>query len=175
MTQNSVNPAPLGPPAGIGSQHGFMYCPDTPVPLFDRMDGSFLHPSPSSTAEHCVEFWSTVEVPDAIISQSEAAYLKDRDREVDDDMVAAMATWTDDWAARNPEGKKTPKSTEERNAKYRSEHEAHRLSILHGVEAKRPPYMGSYDSRQPIRAHQMITNRPNSSKFPEESDKVLDY
>lgn len=175
MTQNGVNPAPIGSLAGIGSQHWFVYCPDTPVPLFDRNDGSYLHPSPSATAEHCITFWSTVEIPDDIITRSSVAYNLDRDREVDDDMTAAMAEWTDDWAAKNPEGKKTPKSTEERNVKFRAEHEAHRLSILPGVEAKRPMGMGSYDSRQLIRAYQMVVNRPNPDKFPEESEKVLNH
>jgi hypothetical protein len=161
---------------GTGGRYDFAYHPESPVKLFDRTDGSYLHPSPSATAEHCITFWSNVEIPDEIISQSESAYYADRVQEVEDDMNSAMAAWTDEWAERNPESAKmTPKLIEERNAKYRSEHEAHRLSILPGVEAKRPEVMGEYDARQLIRAYQMVANRPNSTKFPEESEKVLSH
>jgi hypothetical protein len=175
MTQDGVNRVPLGAPMGTGGRYDFAYHPESPVKLFDRNDGSYLHPSPSATAEHCITFWSNVEIPDDIISQTEEVYRADRDQEVDDDMTAAMASWTDEWADANPEGKKTPRSTDERNAKYRSEHEAYRLSILPEVEAKRPLAMGSYDSRQLIRAYQMVVNRPNPDKFPEESEKVLNH
>lgn len=175
MTQDGANRVPGGSPMGTGGRYDFAYHPESPVKLFDRNDGSYLHPSPSATAEHCITFWSNVEIPDEIISQSVSAYYSDRELEVEDDMNAAMASWTDDWAADNPEGKKTPKSTEERNIKYRAEHEVYRLSILPEVEAKRPLLMGEYDARQLIRAYQMVVNRPSADKFPEESEKVLNH
>lgn len=173
MTQDGVNRVAIGAPMGTGGRYDFVYHPESPVKLFDRNDGSYLHPSPSATAEHCITFWSNVEVPDEIIDRSVDAYYGDRVQEVEDDMNAAMAEWTNDWAAKNPEGKKTAKS--DRDAKYRAEHEAHRQSILPRVEAKRPDQMGSYDSRQLVRSYQMAINRPNPDKFPEESEKVLNH
>jgi hypothetical protein len=161
---------------GTGGRYDFVYHPESPVKLFDRNDGTYLHPSPSATAEHCITFWSNVEVPDEIIDRSVDAYYNDRVQEVEDDMNAAMAAWTDDWASRNPESSKmTVKSAEERNQKFRAEHEAYRLSILPDIEAKRPAALGSYDSRQLVRSYQMALNRPNPDKFPEESEKVLNH
>jgi hypothetical protein len=173
MTQDILGALQNG--ASEGRWPKYEYAPDRPVPLFDRNDGSYLHPSPSATAGHCITFWSSVEVPDEIINRSVDAYYHDRSREVDDDVDAAMSVWTDDWASRNPEGKKTAKSAEERNLKFRTEHEAHRLSILPGVEAKRPAVMGSFDARQLVRSYQIAVNRPNPDKFPEESEKVLKH
>lgn len=174
MTQD-VNRVPNGAPMGTGGRYDFVYHPESPVKLFDRNDGTYLHPSPSATAEHCITFWSNVEVPDEVIDRSVDAYYEDRAGEVNDDMNLAMAAWTDDWASKNPEGKKTAKSTEERNLKFRVEHEAHRRSILPEAEAKRPAAMGSYDARQLVRSFQMALNRPNPEKFPEESEKVLNH
>lgn len=174
MTQDA-NRVPIGAPQGTGGRYDFAYHPESPVKLFDRNDGSYLYPSPSATAEHCITFWSTIEIPDDIIDRTASAYYADRAQEVEDDMNAAMAEWTNEWAAKNPEGKKTAKATEERNQKYRVEHEAHRQSILPDVEAKRPDRMGAYDARQLVRSYQMARNRPNPQRFPEESEKVLDH
>lgn len=42
--------------------------------LYDRPDGSFYYPPVSATAEHCIRFWSEVEIPDEAIARFTQAY-----------------------------------------------------------------------------------------------------
>jgi hypothetical protein len=142
------------------------------IKLFDRTDGSFLNPAPSATAEHCIEFWTHVEIPDEIIDQVFDAYAKDRKEEIDSDMDQAMAQWREQWVADNP-APRGGRQLEDHQARYTADFEQHRLSILPGIVAKRPEGLGQYDARQLIRTTKMIINRPHPSKFPGESDKVL--
>lgn len=147
----------------------------SPVKLFDRTDGTYYHPAPSATAEHCINFWANVEIPDEIITQVENAYYNDRQLEIDEDMEETMRAWTVEWMESNPEpGKWASKfDTENYNQRWRDEHEVHRLKVLPGVEARRPLALGSYDSTQIIRASQMAAHHPDPNKFPDEVPKVL--
>lgn len=141
-----------------------------PIRLFDRTDGSFFNPAPSATAEHCIQFWSNVEIPDEIIDQVVEAYEKARSDEIDRDMEQLMAGWCAHWVEQNPAPKR---SVEEYQERFKREHEAHRQSVLPGVEAKRPERLGQYDTRQLIRATKMLIHRPNPDRFPGEDQKVL--
>jgi hypothetical protein len=143
------------------------------IRLFDRNDGTFLKPSPSATAEHCIRFWNTVEIPDEIITQVEGEYRKVRAQEIDTEMESAMAEWRAKWEAENPPPAKD-KHLPEYQDRFRREYEEYRQSILPTVETKRPPALGEYDSRQLIRASRMAIHRPNERRFPGEGDKVLD-
>jgi hypothetical protein len=143
------------------------------IRLFDRNDGTFLKPSPSATAEHCIRFWNTVQIPDEIIWQVEAEYRNGRTVEVDQKMRAAMDAWQADWERANPAPRK-PRDLEAYQARFRSEYEEYRQSILPSVEASRPDALGEYDSRQLIRAAQMYAHAPADDKFPGESQKVFD-
>lgn len=170
MTTDGLNRVPSGVPAGgqfSGNQHS-----ESPVRLFDRNDGSFLKPSPSRTAEHCINFWSTVEIPDAIIDQVEKVYRDARAAEVTNEMDTYMDKWEREWLAANPEPK--TKHVDEWKARFEQEREAYRLSILPTVSV-RPEKLGSYDSRQLVRAAQMLFHAPNFNRFPEETDKVLEH
>jgi hypothetical protein len=144
---------------------------EAPIKLFDRTDGSFLNPAPSATADHCIEFWSNVEIPDEIIDQVAAAYLKFRSEEIDSDMAQAMAQWRAEWEEQNP----IPKNRHlpEYQQRFKDEYEQYRLSVLPGVVAKRPERLGQYDTRQLIRATKMGWHRPNAKRFPDEEQKVL--
>lgn len=170
MTVEGINRQPQGIPAGgqfAPNQHA-----EAPIRLFDRTDGSFLNPAPSATAEHCIDFWSRVEIPDEIIDQVTSAYATSRSEEIDRDMEHAMAEWEGRWTQGNPAPTKE-KHLAEFQERFRQEHEQHRLSILPGVVAKRPERLGEYDTRQLIRATKMLVHRPNSTRFPGEGDKVL--
>lgn len=164
------NRAPAGIPTGgqwVANNHA-----ESAIKLFDRNDGSFLKPAPSATAEHCINFWSNVEIPDEIITQVEDEYRKVRAKEIDSDMETAMAEWRAKWEQENPPPAKD-KQLSEYQERFRREYEEYRQAILPSVEAKRPPALGEYDSRQLIRAARMLAHRPNSRRFPGEGDKVL--
>lgn len=147
---------------------------ESPVKLFNRDDGSYMHPSPSSTAEHCIEFWSNVSIPDEIIAQVESAYYNDRVAEINEDMKVSMDDWSNAWAQVNQPPEKA-KYMDAHNQRFRDEHETYRLSILAEVESRRPARLGKFDSRQIIRAYQMALNRPAPERFPGEEDKVFDH
>ena len=178
----SVEQQPLVPSeiSGAGRFAGGGYSPSpvtlgSPVKLFDRYDGTYFHPAPSATAEHCINFWANVEIPDEIITQVEDAYYRDRQQEIIDDMEDTMRDWAIEWMKTNPAPGKREGSnaTEAYNQRFRDEHEAHRIRILPQVEAKRPIALGSYDSTQIIRAAQMGMHRPDPNKFPGEIAKVM--
>lgn len=142
------------------------------IRLFDRTDGTFLNPAPSATAEHCIQFWSNVQIPDEIIEQVIVAYATDRSKEIDKEMEQAMAQWRARWEAENPVPKQ--RHLEQYQNRFKAEYEEYRLSILPGVIAERPERLGEYDVPQLIRAAKMIRRRPNPDRFPGEENKVLD-
>lgn len=127
------------------------------------MDGTYYHPAPSATAEHCINFWVTVEIPDGIISQVEDAYYAERQQGINEHMKEAMRAWTVEWMKTNPEpGNWASKyDIEDYNQRWRDEHEVHRVKVLPEVEARRPLALGSYDSTQIIRAAQMVRHCPD--------------
>lgn len=170
MTVEGINRAPAGIPSGgqfVAHNHA-----EAPIRLFDRTDGSFLNPAPSATAEHCIQFWSTVRIPDEIIDQVVVAYAADRAQEIDEDMDQAMAQWRARWEEQNPAPKQ--RHLEEYQDRFKAEYEQHRQAILPGVVAKRPERLGEYDVPQLIRAAKMIRKRPSPERFPGQEDKVLD-
>ena len=176
----TVAPSPGPSRLGGGEQYAVGHLPNpvafgAPVRLFDRMDATYYHPAPSATAEHCINFWANVEIPDEIVTQVENAYYNDRQQEIDEDMEETMRTWTAEWVKANPEpGAWAGKyKVEEYNQRWRDEHEIHRLKVLSEVEARRPLMLGSYDSTQIIRASQMAAHHPDPNKFPDEMPKVM--
>lgn len=164
-------------PAGVssGGQFTGTVHAEAPVRLFNRSDGSFLKPSPSSTAEHCIDFWSHVAIPDEIIEQAERTFSATRAEEIAADMDAATNNWSERYEASNPRPKREGREAERWDAQYEADRQAYRDSIEEGITNSRPRFLGSYDARQIVRAAQMYYHRPHSVKFPEESDKVLDY
>lgn len=169
MTSEGINRQPQGIP--VGGQFAPNQHSEAPIRLFDRTDGSFLNPAPSATAEHCIQFWSNVEIPDEIIDQVADAYVKYRSEEIDRDMDQVMGQWRTNWEAQNPVPK--DKQLPEYQQRFKTEYEQYRQSVLPGVMAKRPERLGEYDTRQLIRAAKMLVHRPNSQRFPGEGDKVL--
>ncbi|MET4144037.1 hypothetical protein [Arthrobacter sp. UYCo732] len=169
MTSEGINRQPQGIP--VGGQFAPTQHSEAPIRLFDRTDGSFLNPAPSATAEHCIEFWSRVEIPDEIIDQVVDAYAKFRSEEIDRDMEQTMSQWTARWQEQNPVPK--GKHLEDYEQRFRTQHEQYRQSVEPAAVAKRPERLGQYDTRQLIRAAKMLVHRPNSQRFPGEGDKVL--
>lgn len=149
--------------------------PESGVQLFDRLDGTFLHPAPFKTAEKCIEFWSTVEIPDEIIDQVTEAYHQAWEAESDARIDAAMEAWQQQWFAANPQPTRD-KHIAEWDAKFKAEREPYRLSVVSVVEeqlaSERPQYLGEYDAPQLIRAARMWYHAPNADRFPEEDAKV---
>jgi hypothetical protein len=141
------------------------------IKLFDRTDGSFLNPGPSATADHCVQFWSNVEIPDEIIDQVVEAYAKFRSGEIDQEMEQEMGKWRANWEQQNPVPK--DKHLPEYQQRFKDEYEQYRQSILPRVVGKRPERLGQYDTRQLVRATKMLIHRPHPDKFPGEDQKVL--
>lgn len=164
-------------PAGFtnGGQFAATVHAEAPVRLFNRSDGSFLKPSPSSTAEHCINFWSSVNIPDEIIEQAEKAYAAVREEEIATDMETASKSWAASYVAENPQPRREGKELDKWTGRYQAELEAYQESIVDGITNSRPRYLGSYDARQVVRAAQMYHHRPHGLKFPEESFRVLDY
>ena len=148
------------------------------VPLFDRLDSTYLHPTPFRTAEKCIEFWSTVEIPDVIVDQAVIAYPKSFEQEVDRRINEEMEAFHQRWFAANPQPAKD-KHIPEWEAKFSAEREQHRLSVVGPIEdavrSKRPDGLGEYDVTQLIRAAQMWYHSPNFERFPEEDEKVRSH
>lgn len=164
-------------PAGFtsGGQFTATVHAEAPVRLFNRSDGSFLKPSPSSTAEHCINFWSNVNIPDEIIEQAEKTYAAVRAEEIATDLEAASNRWAASYLAENPQPRREGKDMDKWTERYNTELVAYQDEITEGITNSRPRYLGSYDARQIVRAAQMYHHRPHSLKFPQESDRVLDY
>lgn len=152
-----------------GGQRGTPSHAEPQVPLFDRMDGSFFHPSPFRTAENCIRFWSSIEIPDAIIDQFLDDFHAAQVKKVDEEMRRYMHAWESEWLARNP--KPATAEIPAWEAKYTPEREEYRLAILPGVQDANPSALGRYDIPQLIRAAQIWTHAPNA-RFGDEQDKV---
>lgn len=172
MTTEFAPRQPAGIPAG-GQFAGAVHA-ESPVRLFDRGDGTFLKPSPSATAEHCIDFWSRIEVPDEIIDQVNEAYAVFRNEEITQRLNEEMTAWAQKWKAEN-ETPKRQRDLEAFQARYVEEFNAYQDSIQDRVHQERPNHIGQYDARQLVRAAQMLRHRPHPAKFPEESDKVLKH
>lgn len=142
------------------------------VPLFDRVDGSFFNPSPSSTAEHCISFWNTVAIPDAIIYQVMATYYEKRKSEVESGVAQRVAEWKANWLQENPQPRF---KVDQWEAKFQVEHATIKARAVEDLTNERPMKLGSYDSRQLVRAAQMFYHLPNPNRSPKENIKVRDH
>lgn len=164
-------------PAGtaIGGQFAAATHAESPVRLFDRGDGSFLKPSPSATAEHCIEFWSRIDVPDAVIDQVFDEYAVLRNSEISERLNEEMTAWSVEWKAANPSPKREGKELTRLQSRYLEEFDAHQASITDRIYQEHPNQLGAYDARQLVRATQMKLHRPHPVKFPEESEKVMNH
>ncbi|MCB5280335.1 hypothetical protein [Arthrobacter sp. ES1] len=145
------------------------------TPLFDRHDGTFFKPSPSSTAEHCIGFWSNVAIPDEIITQLETAYYQTRLNEVQKQVDDQVEAWAQQWITENPKPKRES-HVAEWNARFAVDREAFMGPLREGLQKERPMRLDMYDSRQLVRAAQMMYHIPSHKKFPvEENLKVRDH
>lgn len=145
---------------------------ESPVKLFDRTDGSFFNPSPSSTADHCISFWSSIQIPDEVIYQVMATYLEKRKSEVEQGATQRAADWKQSWLQENP---KPRFRVDEWEARFRDEHAAFKAKAVEDLTNERPMKLGNYDSRQLVRAAQMFYHLPNPHRFREENLKVRDH
>lgn len=172
MTSESIMRTQAGVPEG--GQFAAVPHTESPVRLFDRNDGTFLKPSPSSTAEHCIGFWSNVAIPDEIITQVEDVYSNRRTKEVADGLASQVTAWEQQWLQENAQPKKQA-DIDAWNGRFASEREEFVTRVQGELEAERPMWLGSYDSRQLVRAAQMFFHIPHSKKYPEENIKVRDH
>ncbi|MCC3299476.1 hypothetical protein [Arthrobacter caoxuetaonis] len=172
MTTEFAPRQPAGVPVGgqfVGAVHA-----ESPVRLFDRGDGTFLKPSPSATAEHCIDFWSRIEVPDEIIDQVHEAYAVSRNEEITRRLNEEMTAWAQKWKAEH-ETPKRQRELEAFQARYTEEFNAHQESIKPRIYSERPNGIGKYDARQLVRAAQMHRHRPREHKFEGQAEKVLNH
>lgn len=173
MTSDLSPRQPVGIPTG--GQFAATSHAESPVRLFDRGDGSFLKPSPSATAEHCINFWSRIDVPDAVIDQVFDEYAVLRNSEITARLEEEMNAWSVEWKAANPSPKREGKELERLQARYVEEFDAHQESITERIYQEHPNQLGAYDARQLVRAAQMRLHRPHPGKFPEETEKVMNH
>lgn len=148
------------------------------IPLHDRMDGTYRHPAPSSTAEHCINFWGTISIPDEIVLQANGAYYRARQSEIDDDMTEIMRLWTIEWLKSNPEPPEKGRphaikaAKDAHTAQWHKEYETHRLSVLPKSAAKRAERLMVYDNVQLVRVAQMYSRAPRD---PVQREEVMNY
>lgn len=148
------------------------------IPIHDRMDGTYRHPSPSMTAEHCINFWGTIAIPDEIVLQANSAYYRARQSEIEDDIVEIMRLWTIRWLEKNPEPPKKGRphaikaAEDAHSAQWRKEHEVHRLKELPKVQAKRPERLMIYENVQLVRVAQMYSRAPREA---DQHEEVMNY
>lgn len=145
---------------------------ESPVKLFDRTDGSFFKPSPSSTAEHCISFWSNVSIPDEIIRQVEDTYYARRQAEVEEGLTQRLGDWQQSWLQENP---KPRFKVDEWEARFASDRDAFAAQARQSLTDERPMKLGLYDSRQLVRAAQMLYHAPDSKRFYDEHIAVRDH
>lgn len=164
-------------PAGVttGGQFAATAHAESPVRLFDRGDGTFLKPSPSATADHCIDFWSRIDVPDEVIDQVASEYTAFRNKEINSKLEAEMTEWSVQWKSENPSPKREGKELDRLQARYTEEFNAHRASIEGRIISEHPNGLGSYDARQLVRAAQMRKHKPSINKFPGEAAKVMTH
>jgi hypothetical protein len=172
MTSESIMRTQAGVPEG--GQFAAVPHAESPVRLFDRNDGTFLKPSPSSTAEHCIGFWSNVAIPDEIVTQMEDVYLKYRTQEVETALDSQVTAWAEQWLQENAQPKKQA-DIDAWNARFAAERGELMTRVRGELEAERPMRLGSYDSRQLVRAAQMFFHIPHPNKYLDENIKVRDH
>lgn len=148
---------------------------DAPTtPLFDRNDGTFLKPAPSRTAEHCITFWDSVAIPDEFITQMEDTYFKYRTQEVEKGLDSQVTAWAQQWLQENAQPKKQA-DIDAWNARFAAEREEFMTRVRDELTAEYPMRLGSYDSRQLVRAAQMFFHIPHPTKYLKENIKVRDH
>ena len=145
---------------------------ESPVKLFDRTDGSFFNPSPSSTADHCISFWSSIQIPDEIIYQVMATYCEKRKKDVEQGAAQRVADWKAGWLQENP---KPRFKVDEWEARFQADLAVVKARVPEDLTNERPMKLGTYDARQLVRAAQMFYHLPNPSRFREENLKVRDH
>lgn len=131
--------------------------------IFDREDGSFLLPSPSKTAQHCIRFWSTVHVPDDIGLVFDRTYSSRGMQEKAKPEFAPALKERQEWAAENPDATRT-----ERVLAWR------RIKEERGLPARGFDLGSSYEVVPLLRASQMYYHAP-SERFPEEREAVMNH
>ncbi|MCU6479090.1 hypothetical protein [Arthrobacter sp. A2-55] len=174
MTTEGIARQPMGAPASTGGQFRSTVHAESPVRLFDREGGTFFNPSPAATAEYCIQFWSTVDVPDEIVEQLKAAYSQRANEEFSLELQRRMDEWRDAWLEANPKPRKGGKHLEAWGDQLETEYDAHKEAVAAEIKAERPQYLRYYDAPQLVRAAKMLYHRPNNDKFPDESIRVFD-
>lgn len=135
--------------------------------VYNRPDASFLFPSPSSTAEYCIRFWSTTNIPDGVFKQFFSRRTGSRKTlEGDQDFLETIRDLTEhsleNWLDENSD------ATEEETDTRRSQLSAETFDRFAG-KAMHP-------SDVPViaRAAMMFHNAP-SEDFLEEREAVMDF
>lgn len=131
-----------------------------PLKLFDRKDGTFLNPPASKTAEHCIEFWSTVTIPDEIVVAFRDAQRAEREQRIENERTdqEAFEAWYRQWIQSHPGATQ---------AQYNAAWRRH-------VEEKNPS-LAYQDASQAIRALQMVRRCPDEKRWADEAKKVYDH
>ncbi|WP_138418698.1 hypothetical protein [Sinomonas gamaensis] len=143
------------------------------VKLFDADNGTYTNPAPPKTADHCIEFWSTVEVPDKVIEQLYKAFGAKwaEDNEQAHERLAAQ--FRAEWEETHPKPKK-----DRHLAEWEAECDQAMTATfaqLEGVFITRPRQLNAFDGGQLVRAARMYECAPHKARFPEEHEKVMEH
>lgn len=143
------------------------------VKLFDADNGTYTNPAPSKTADHCIEFWSNVEVPDKVIQQMFKAFGEQWAKDNDQAEEELKTEFRSQWEESNPRPNK-PRHVQEWEAQRELVLEES-FAPLNGVFLRTPRRLKAFDGGQLVRAARMWQCAPHPDKFPEEHEKVMEH
>lgn len=155
--------------------YGFGTHSEPEVRLFDtHRGGTFFHPTPPSSARVCVDFWSSVDAPDDAIDRFARSIKVAQAQQVSDAMTARLATWGQAWVAANPQPSRQ-KDIDSWTAAYQIEHsiQLDRLQRMSDEELV-PGIAHKFDMSQLARIAQMVVYGPDSRRFPDEHQMLME-
>ncbi|MHA6694834.1 hypothetical protein [Homoserinimonas sp. A520] len=150
--------------------------------LYDRGTGTCFNPPMYTTAAHALEFWSSVEIPDATIAKARRLFNEQQRKDFLDHFQALTEQHLNAWTTANPR----PKHSDTKQMKWEADREAEKTRFTEAEVAahsegnkffhsENPQTMGSIDAQQVVRAWFMLRNGPHPDRFPDESAKLDDH
>lgn len=135
--------------------------------LYNRKEGTFLNPPPSSEAIHCIWFWSNVTIPDAIALGFRSAWATADQKRLNEHLDSSYKSW---WAQAKAQ---YPNATTDQLQAGWVDHRDGEQMIQNWRQDN--PEAVLYEASQLIRALMMRLWVPDDAVYPEEYQKVMDH
>jgi hypothetical protein len=151
-----------------------------PMKLYDRGTGTCFNPPMSTTAEHAIRFWESVDIPDITIQRGKALYNAQQQVDFSAHVDAHVAAWRQQYFAKNP----APRMGDARQARWAEQLRVDQAAAEQQIvdeqhplffHDENPEVLNNVDAQQVVRAWFTGAHGPNPGKFPEEFEKLKQH